>query len=75
MSITVKVPEEVHEALREWAEEEERSLHGQVVYLLRRVTEEYRRQQQHGGREAPPSLLPARAGQEQEPGEGGDARA
>jgi hypothetical protein len=46
MSITVKVPEDVHALLREWAAEEERSLHGQVVYLLRRVTEERRRQQQ-----------------------------
>jgi len=43
MSITVRVPEEVHAVLREWAAEEERSLHGQVVYLLRRVTEERRR--------------------------------
>ena len=43
VSITVKVPDEVHEALREWAAEEERSLHGQVVYLLRQATEERRR--------------------------------
>lgn len=70
MSITVKVPEEVHEALKEWAGEEERSLHGQVVYLLRRVTEEYRRRQQLGERETPPSLLPGQGEQR----EGGDAR-
>ena len=40
MAITVKAPADLHEGLRRWAAEEERSLSGQVLFILRRALAE-----------------------------------
>jgi hypothetical protein len=32
----------LYEALKEWATKENRSIHGQIIYLLRRAVKEWR---------------------------------
>ena len=54
VAITIKAPAELHAALTAWAQEEERSLSGQVLYLLRRAVAERERRR----REAPPPSQP-----------------
>jgi hypothetical protein len=58
VAITVKAPADLHEGLRRWAAEEERSLAGQVLFILRRALEAHlaEREQRAGrdpGRDAP----------------------
>lgn len=38
----LRIPPEVHEELKAWAEREERSLHAQILYVLRRALREWR---------------------------------
>ena len=65
VAITVKAPADLHEGLREWAAEEERSLAGQVLFILRRALEahlaERDRERERGGG-APGGSPPPRAG-------------
>jgi hypothetical protein len=35
--LILRLPDDVHAALTEWAREEERSLNGHILYLLRRA--------------------------------------
>jgi hypothetical protein len=37
--LTIRIPEELYRALREIADQEERSLNSQIVYLLKRGVE------------------------------------
>lgn len=39
----LRLSPDLHAALTEWAREEERSLNGQIAYLLRRAVTEWRR--------------------------------
>jgi len=41
--LILRLPTDLHEALTDWAREEERSLNAQIVYLLRRALTERRR--------------------------------
>lgn len=36
----LRLPPDLHSALLKWAENEQRSLHGQVIYLLRKALAE-----------------------------------
>lgn len=38
----LRLPPDLHEELKNWAEREERSLHAQIVYILRRALKEWR---------------------------------
>ncbi len=38
--MTVRFPIDLYDALAAWAREDGRSLHGQIVYLLRKLVEE-----------------------------------
>ncbi len=38
--MTVRFPVDLYAALTTWAKEDGRSLHGQIVYLLRKLVEE-----------------------------------
>ncbi len=38
----LRLPPELHEELKSWAEREERSLHAQIVFILRRALREWR---------------------------------
>lgn len=40
--LVLRLPTDLHEALTSWAKEEERSLNGHIVYLLRRALTERR---------------------------------
>ena len=40
VSLFVRLPRELRDALRAWAETEHRSLNGQVIHLLQRAIEE-----------------------------------
>jgi hypothetical protein len=40
--LILRLPDDVHAALTEWAREEERSLNGHILYLLRRALSERR---------------------------------
>lgn len=40
VNVTLRLDPEFHKALAELAEREERSLHGQIVYMLRKQLEE-----------------------------------
>ena len=72
MAITVKAPADLHEGLRRWAAEEERSLAGQVLFILRRALAERQDLQRRAleargapgdpGREAPGALGGERPG-------------
>lgn len=53
VAITVKAPADLHEGLRRWAAEEERSLAGQVLFILRRALEAHLAQRSG---ETPPPL-------------------
>lgn len=35
--VLLRLPSDLHTALAEWAQDEERSLNGQIVYLLRQA--------------------------------------
>ena len=37
---TLRIPRDLHDALRAIAEREERSLHAQIIYVLRRYAED-----------------------------------
>lgn len=39
----LRLPTDIHAELAEWAKEEGRSLHGQILYLLRRLLEDRKR--------------------------------
>ena len=41
MQLTVRMPDEVHKALKEIAEKEQRSLNAQIIYILIRFIEDY----------------------------------
>lgn len=41
--MTLRLPLDLYAALRDWAKEDGRSLHGQVVYLLRQAVKEWQR--------------------------------
>lgn len=43
MVMSLRMPPEVHEAMTEAAEEEDRSLNAQIVYVLRRWIAEHQR--------------------------------
>lgn len=43
VNVTLRLDPELHKALQELAEREERSLHGQIVYMLRKQLEEEQR--------------------------------
>lgn len=36
----LRLPPDIHAALADWAKEEGRSLHGQILYLLRKLLED-----------------------------------
>jgi len=38
----LRLPPDLHDQLKAWAEEEERSLHAQIIYALRRALREWR---------------------------------
>ena len=38
--MTVRFPVDMYAALAAWAKEDGRSLHGQIIYLLRKIVEE-----------------------------------
>lgn len=38
----LRLPPELHRELKEWADREERSLHAQILYVLRRALREWR---------------------------------
>lgn len=38
----LRLPPDVHEELKAWADREERSLHAQILYVLRRALREWR---------------------------------
>lgn len=40
--LLLRLPADLHNALAEWARREQRSLHGQIVYLLRQAVEKHR---------------------------------
>lgn len=40
--VLVRMPVELWEELKAWAEEEDRSLNGQIIHLLRRALKEWR---------------------------------
>jgi hypothetical protein len=40
VTVTVKVPPDLHALLRQWAQEEDRSLHGQVLFLLKQAAKQ-----------------------------------
>lgn len=40
--MTVRFPLDLYEALAAWAREDGRSIHGQVIYLLRKALKEWR---------------------------------
>ena len=46
VAITVKAPADLHEGLRRWAAQEERSLAGQVLFILRRALAERNQSEQ-----------------------------
>jgi hypothetical protein len=54
----LRIEEETYEALRRWANDEFRSLNGQIEFLLRKALREHRRspaeESQPGGSWAPP---------------------
>ena len=54
VAITVKAPADLHEGLRRWAAEEERSLAGQVLFILRRALEARERERGGGSAGGPP---------------------
>lgn len=39
----LRMPEDVWAEMKEWAAEEERSLHAQIIYTLRRALREWRK--------------------------------
>lgn len=43
LRFVLRLPPDLHEELKAWAEEEERSLHAQIIYVLRRALKEWRR--------------------------------
>jgi len=45
VKLQLRLPRALHERLQQIADEQERSLNGQLVYLLRKGVEEYDRQQ------------------------------
>lgn len=38
----LRLPPDLHEELKAWAEREERSLHAQILYVLRRALREWK---------------------------------
>lgn len=40
VNLLLRLPSDMHATLTEWARREQRSLHGQIIYLLRRAIEE-----------------------------------
>lgn len=38
----LRIPNDLHQELKSWAEEDQRSLHGQILWLLRRALKEWR---------------------------------
>lgn len=42
LRFVLRLPPELHEELKAWAEDEERSLHAQIIYVLRRALKEWR---------------------------------
>lgn len=40
--VLLRIPNELWEELKAWAEEEDRSLNGQIIHLLRRALKEWR---------------------------------
>lgn len=38
----LRLPPDLHEELKAWADREERSLHAQILYVLRRALREWR---------------------------------
>ena len=46
MQLTVRMPDDVHKALKEIAKNEERSLNAQIVYIFKKFIEEYFREKQ-----------------------------
>lgn len=39
---TLRIPDDLHEAIRLSAEREQRSMHGQIIWLLRKALEQER---------------------------------
>ncbi len=52
-SFLLRIDEEVHDALKRWADDELRSLNGQIEFLLRRALIE-RKRLRHGAADPPP---------------------
>ncbi len=43
VKLLLRLPEDVWAGMKSWAEEEERSLNAQIIYILRRALKEWRK--------------------------------
>ena len=46
--LSLIMPEELHEELKELAEQEQRSLHAQIIYILKKYIAELKAKKQQG---------------------------
>ena len=50
---SLRIPNDLHEALKQMAEQHERSLHGEIIYAMRQFAANHRKENTH---ETPPEL-------------------
>ena len=44
--LTLRLPNELHQALKELADKEQRSLHAQIIYILEKYLEQLKKEKQ-----------------------------